>query len=142
VANPPLPLQRFESPPNPQIKKAQGLKPLSFFYGGLSDSLSELVRPQIQLSKTIQFFHIPQYKNETFLRERYLEIGLSIAQIAHEISSSKSTVRTGLLKCGIPVREDHLPHNNRLSALSEPEIRMRAVNNVMTRALIAFCWCL
>jgi hypothetical protein len=41
--------------------------------------------------------------------------GLSLAQIADQIFSSKEAVRSGLLAAGIPVREPNIPHNGRQS---------------------------
>lgn len=41
--------------------------------------------------------------------------GLSIAQIAAEIFSSKEAVRASLKRFNIPVREPHKPHNGRVS---------------------------
>lgn len=45
-----------------------------------------------------------------FLSDLYLKKGLSAAQIAKEIVSSKSAVLSALKKFQIPIREPHLPH--------------------------------
>lgn len=66
----------------------------------------------MQLTKSIQFFHIPQHKNATFLKEKYVKNGWSIAQIATEISSSTSTVRDALIRIGVSIRQPNLPHGN------------------------------
>jgi hypothetical protein len=54
--------------------------------------------------------HIPLFRNKFFLHQKYVVEGLSIAQIAEEIFSSKEAVRKGLQKTGIEVREAHQPH--------------------------------
>jgi hypothetical protein len=54
----------------------------------------------------------PLYRCEAFLRDKYLEKGLSIAQIAAEIFSSKQAVSGGLKRFGIPLRRPHRPHRH------------------------------
>jgi len=51
----------------------------------------------------------------TFLHQKYVVQGLSLAQIAVEICSSKDAVRRGLIEGGINIREPHLPHHGRES---------------------------
>ena len=41
--------------------------------------------------------------------------GLSLAQIAAEIFSSKEAIRASLKRLDIPIREPHKPHNRRVS---------------------------
>lgn len=41
----------------------------------------------------VDFFHVPVYKNPTVLHAKYVEEGLSIAQIAKEFLSSKEADR-------------------------------------------------
>lgn len=51
-----------------------------------------------------------------FLSDLYLKKGLSAAQIAQEITSSKSAVLSALKKFQIPIREPHLPHGRQSQA--------------------------
>lgn len=53
---------------------------------------------------------VPAYKDHDFLRRKYVEEGLSIKQISTLISSSKDTVRQGLLRAGVQLREHGKPH--------------------------------
>ena len=57
----------------------------------------------------VEFIHTPLWKSKTFLTEKYVEKGLSIAQIAAETLSSKSTIRRALVEFKIPVREKGKP---------------------------------
>lgn len=61
------------------------------------------------LSVTIEFIHTKQWKSKTLLIEKYVEKRLSIAQIAEEIASSKSTIRSALKRFKIPIREKGNP---------------------------------
>lgn len=51
-------------------------------------------------------------QDRSFLHQKYVVEGLSIAQISKLILSSKDSVRRGLIKVGIPLREAHKPHGN------------------------------
>lgn len=57
---------------------------------------------------TIQ--HIPLYKSKSFLTQKYVVEGLSIAQIAALCFASKEAVRSSLIRFNIPLREPHKPH--------------------------------
>lgn len=48
--------------------------------------------------------------SEAFLREEYLKKGLSAAQIAKEVASSKTAVFNALRRLKIPIREAHKHH--------------------------------
>jgi hypothetical protein len=61
------------------------------------------------------FYHLPPYLDSIFLQRKYVVEGLSLAQIAALIFSSKDAVRRGLKKAGIKIREPHVPHNGRQS---------------------------
>jgi IS30 family transposase len=58
----------------------------------------------------IEFIHTPPYKDKVFLHEKYVQEGLSLAQISSQICSSKEAVRKGLVRAGIQLRESHQPH--------------------------------
>lgn len=48
----------------------------------------------------------PLYENEEFLRQKYLQEGLSTRQIATEIHSARSTVKEALRRFMIPMRPE------------------------------------
>ncbi|MCB0418604.1 MAG: recombinase family protein [Bdellovibrionales bacterium] len=58
---------------------------------------------------------LPLYKSRSFVHQKYVVEGLSLAQIAAEIFSSKEAVRASLKRFDIPIREAHNPHNGRVS---------------------------
>ena len=62
-------------------------------------------------------------QDKSFLHQKYVIEGLSIDQISMLIFSSKQSVRRGLLKVGIPLREPHKHHGN----LSQPRYGQRKV---------------
>lgn len=55
--------------------------------------------------------HIPPYKNEFFLREKYLVEMLSTRQIAALVFSARSTVVRHLRAYGIPMRREDEAHD-------------------------------
>jgi len=61
------------------------------------------------LLEIIDFIHTPLWKSKTFLEEKYLKNGRSMAQIANEILSSRATVRDALIEFKIPIREQGKP---------------------------------
>lgn len=65
--------------------------------------------PQPSISNITQLAPIKSLKNEDFLRQKYLEEGLSLQEIAAETVSSWKTVRRNLLFMKIPLKpEDRL----------------------------------
>jgi hypothetical protein len=72
--------------------------------------LLELFPPHHELTDIIGFDPIPLYKNKSFLHQKYVVEGLSLAQISSQIFSSKETVRENLIRFGIPLLGPHLPH--------------------------------
>ena len=54
--------------------------------------------------------NIPLYKNESFLRENYLEKRLSISQISRLTFSARSTVLKYLRDYGVPLRDQAEAH--------------------------------
>ncbi len=49
-------------------------------------------------------------QDRSFLHQKYVVEGLSIAQISARIFSSKEAVRANQIRFGIPIREAHKPH--------------------------------
>lgn len=81
-------------------------------FGGVKASQVEHYCPPLYPQDIIEFFHVPVYKNPSVLQEKYVQKGLSIAQIASECLSSKGAVRNGLLRAGIPIREKSKHHGH------------------------------
>ena len=59
---------------------------------------------QLQPSVIIDFRITPLYKDESFLRENYLEKGLNIAELAGLCFSSRCAVRNSLKRFNIPIK--------------------------------------
>ena len=79
---------------------------------GLSEAGRTLSSPQSQkahLFEMIEFIYKPLWRSRTFLTEKYIENGVSIAQIAAETLSSRATVRAALIEFGIPLRKQGKP---------------------------------
>ena len=66
--------------------------------------------PPLEVSDFIPFVHTKLFKNKEFLQQKYVVEGLSIAQIAEQIVSSKEAVRKALMRFGLPIRQACLPH--------------------------------
>jgi hypothetical protein len=62
------------------------------------------------LIDSIEYNHAPKYLDKDFLHQKYVVEGLSTAQIASQIFSSKDSVQKGLRLVGIPARVPHQPH--------------------------------
>lgn len=73
--------------------------------------------------------HIPSYRNEFFLREKYLEEKLSTRQIAEQIFSARSTVVKHLRAFNIPLRTEDEAHelNKGQCAFGEKLVNGKAV---------------
>ncbi len=84
----------------------------------------EHLEEYVQLSLIKDLPGILLLSSESFLREMYLEKGLSAAQIAAQIVSSKSGVLDALRRFDIPIREPHRPHHGRQS---QPKFGQRRV---------------
>ena len=65
--------------------------------------------PKTHLVEMIDFIHTPLWKSKTFLEEKYVKNGRSIAQIADETLSSRAAVRDALIGFQIPLREKGKP---------------------------------
>jgi hypothetical protein len=76
-----------------------------------------------QVIDTIDFIHEQLWKDKDFLHQKYVLEGLSIAQIAAQILSSREAVRMGLIEHGIKrkgqgkpgLRPAQVPYGYRLS---------------------------
>jgi predicted DNA-binding protein YlxM (UPF0122 family) len=73
-------------------------------FGVITDSLSERFFLQLQPSVIFDFRTTPFYKDESFLRENYLEKGLNISELAELCFSSRAAVRNSLKRFGIPIK--------------------------------------
>jgi hypothetical protein len=74
------------------------------------DRRLELFPPVEEITDIIGFSPVPLYKDKSFLHQKYVVEGLSLAQISSQIFSSKEAVRQNLIRFGSPLREAHLPH--------------------------------
>ena len=70
----------------------------------------EVFPPDEEITDMIGFNPIPRYKEKSFLHQKYVVEGLSIAQIASHIFSSQEAVRANLIRFKIPLREPHKQH--------------------------------
>ena len=57
----------------------------------------------------VEFSHTKLWRSKTFLEEKYVEVGRSIAQIAAENLSSRSAIRNALIEFKIPLRKQGKP---------------------------------
>jgi len=65
----------------------------------------------VPLTNVLQFATIKSFRDESFLRQKYLEEGASLDEIAAQTLSSRKTVRRYLLRYHIPLRPvDKLSH--------------------------------
>ena len=61
------------------------------------------------LSEMIDFIHTELWRSRSFLEEKYVKKGYSVAQIAAQNLSSKESVRQALIEFGIPLRKKGKP---------------------------------
>ncbi len=61
------------------------------------------------LFEKTDFIHTEPWRSRTFLEEKYVKNGRSIAQIAEENLSSRAAVRDALIEFGIPLRKQGKP---------------------------------
>ena len=61
------------------------------------------------VSEMIEFIHTEPWRSRTFLEEKYVKNGRSIAQIAAETLSSRAAVRDALIEFGIPLKQRGKP---------------------------------
>ncbi len=79
---------------------------------GLDDAERTVSSPEIEspyLIDIICFQHTFPWKSKTFLEEKYVKEGRSIAQIAEETLSSRAAVRDALIGFKIPLRKQGNP---------------------------------
>lgn len=74
-------------------------------------SLTELSFPPEEPFVILRFIYIKPYKNESFLREKYLEERLSIREIASLCFSARSTISANLKAFGIELRDEDEAHS-------------------------------
>ena len=79
-------------------------------HGGPSRSLYQNLFPPGKIVDSLSVSVFPAYKNRDFLHQKYVVEGLSIAQIAEQIGSSKSAIQKSLVRFGIPIRVPHQNH--------------------------------
>ena len=75
----------------------------------LGRTVSSLNQTKSHLAEKIDYIHSPPWKSKTFLEEKYLKEGRSIAQIAAQTLSSRTAVRDALIEFGIPLRKQGKP---------------------------------
>lgn len=63
-----------------------------------------------QIPDIIKLIERPLYRNKSFVHQKYVVEGLSLAQIASKLFVSKEAVRKALKDFNIPIREAHKPH--------------------------------
>ena len=78
--------------------------------GGAGGSRYNDNLPPHQVMGSFNYCVVPPYRNHDFLRQKYVEEGLSIKQISALTSSSKDAIRNGLLRAGIKLRDHGKPH--------------------------------
>ncbi len=79
---------------------------------GLGDAERTVSSPEKEspyLVDIIYFQHTFPWKSKTFLEEKYVKNGRSIAQIAEETLSSRAAVRDALIGFRIPIRKQGNP---------------------------------
>ncbi len=79
--------------------------------GSPVQSLTELSFPPEEPFVILRFINVKPYKNEGFLREKYLEERLSIREIASLCFSARSTISSNLKAFGIEIREEEVAHS-------------------------------
>ncbi len=79
---------------------------------GLGDAERTISSPEKSkphLVEMIDFIHTEPWRSKTFLEEKYVKNGRSIAQIAEETLSSRAAVRDALIGFNIPLRKQGNP---------------------------------
>jgi len=72
--------------------------------GGPSRPYPQLFRSSRQVTDLIPFSKNRPWENASLLHEKYVVLGLSLKQIAREFFCSKNTVRSALVRAGVPLR--------------------------------------
>lgn len=80
--------------------------------GGSSELESSQSIPPPEVHLFLPFRSRPAYRDNEFLHQKYALEGLSVAQIASEIGSSKEAVRKGLFRAGIKPRAPYENHGH------------------------------
>ena len=71
---------------------------------GPSRPYPQLFRSITQVPDLIPFSKDKRWENANLLHEKYIVLGLSLKQIARELCCSKNTIRSALMRTGIPLR--------------------------------------
>ena len=79
--------------------------------------------PEYLFTNSLEFPIVRSYCDAFFLRQKYLEEGLSTRQIAALIFSSRSTISVHLKKFGIPLRPEDISHKMNKGQLGYGEKR-------------------
>ena len=75
----------------------------------LRRNVSSNDEPETYRIDIFDFVHTPEWKDKTFLTQKYATEGRSIAQIAKQIFSSRATIRRALIGFGIKPRQRGKP---------------------------------
>ena len=78
--------------------------PVLFQNWGAAPLHNPLSRPPVEVPKYLELTHKPQYRNEDYLRQKYVVEGYSCNEISELLTSSRSTVLKHLKRAGIPIR--------------------------------------
>ena len=112
-----------------------------FENGGLSASQSTQTCPPLEVIDTIKLFEPQTWKHQSFLQQKYVMEGLSIRQIALEVTSSKEAVRQELLKAKIPLRDKSQHHGNPSQAkFGQRVIKRKLVPHKTEQRIIESIW--
>lgn len=77
--------------------------------GQAERTVSSPLSQKAYLFEIIEFIHRHPWRSRTFLEEKYVKNGRSIAQIAEETLSSRAAVRDALIEFGIPLKQQGKP---------------------------------
>jgi len=79
--------------------------------------------PPTTITNVLQFATIKSFRNESFLREKYIDEGRSLDAIAIQTFSSRKTLRRYILHFKIPLRPE-----DRIQSLKQVRFGMRRVD--------------
>jgi IS30 family transposase len=100
-------------------------------HGSLLTGPIEQISPYLELIINIEFLWHRLYKNEQFLRQKYLVEGLSTREIAEGTFSVRSTIVEALKRFNIPLRATDVAHrmNKGQMAYGEKQVQRREVDH-------------
>ena len=85
----------------------------------------------------IDFPVFPKYLDAAFLRQKYVDEGLSTAQIAALVFSARSTITKYLKRHGIPLRSEDMAHALRKGQMAFGEHTRKGKVKAHQRELVA-----